>query len=143
MGKQDSSRGLSVTVITICVGVVTTWLLWGVACAMYGSARPEAVQDQVEVVVDMESDRLSPGRVRGAGPAFIVAGVATFFIKTLTMLPQMPDVLGFLFRERLWFVVVATGILAGVICFGVFMKRLEMALEGPKKRKRKKYKPAL
>jgi hypothetical protein len=87
-----------------------------------------------------------PRRVstRGAAGAFVIAGVATFFIKTFSMLPQLPAVFGYLFRERIGFVIVATAILAGVILFGVFMKRLELALEGPKKkRKRKKYKPAL
>lgn len=143
MSREESSKGLSITVITIIVAAVTTWLLWGVACAMYGNANPEAVEGQIEVVVDLESDHLTPGRVRGAGPAFLIAGVSTFLIKTLTMLPQLPAVLGYLFRERIGFVIVATGILAGVILFGVFMKRMELALEGPKKRRRKKYKPVL
>ena len=143
MAKEDTGKGLSITTITICVGVVVTWLLWGVACAMYSNARPEAVEGQIEVVVDMDAKDLNPRGVRGAAPAFVFAGVATFFIKTLTMLPQLPAVLGYLFSERIGFVIAATVILCGVIFFGVFMKRMELALEGPKKRKKKKYKPAL
>lgn len=143
MSSEENKRGLSITTITIFVGVVVAWLLWGVSCAMYRAAQPETAEGDIEVVVDVDKDHLTPSRVRGAGPAFIIAGVATFFIKTITMLPELPSVLAFLFRERLWFVVVATGIIAGVIFFGVYMKRLELALASSKKRKRKKYKPAL
>jgi hypothetical protein len=144
MSREDNGKGLSVTVITICVGMAITWLLWGVACVMYGNARPEAVEGQVEIVPDLGDDGPTRFSTRGAAPAFVIAGVATFFVKTFSMLPQLPAVLAFLFRERLWFVIVATAILAGVIVFGVFMKRMELALEGPKKkRKKKRYKPAL
>ncbi|OAI57754.1 hypothetical protein AYO47_07655 [Planctomyces sp. SCGC AG-212-M04] len=146
MSSEDNKKGLSITTITACVGVMITWLLWGVACAMYGNARPEAVEGQIEVVVDVENESGMPRPMstRGAAGAFVVAGIATFFIKTVTMLPQLPAVLGYLFRERIGFVIVATAILAGVILLGLFMKRLELSLEGPKKkRKRKKYKPAL
>jgi hypothetical protein len=40
MSSEDGKKGLSITTITICVGVMITWLLWGVSCAMYGNARP-------------------------------------------------------------------------------------------------------
>jgi hypothetical protein len=146
MSEEGSSKGLSITTVTIAVAVVTTWLLWGVACAMYGNAHPEAVEGQLEVVVDTGDDGLRPTRVgtRGAAFAFVIAGISTFFLKTFQMLPELPSVLAYLFRERIGFVIVANGILAGIILFGVFMKRLELALEGPKKkRKKKRPKPPL
>jgi hypothetical protein len=146
MSEEGSSKGLSITTVTILVAVVTPWLLWGAACAMYGNAHPEEIAGQVEVVVDLDDPDRLPGRLgsRGAAGAFLIAGVSTFFLKTFQMLPQLPSVVAYLFRERIGFVIFANAILCGVIFFGVFMKRMELALEGPKKkRKKKKYKPAL
>lgn len=132
MVKQDSDQGLSITTITICVAVVMTWLLWGVSCAMYEAAHP---------VVDVEEGSLDlrphiGGRTNA--PIFAVMGVITFVTKSFSLLPKFPEVIGFLFRERLWFIVVAAGILAGVVVFGIFLKRMELALEGAKKKKRRR-----
>jgi hypothetical protein len=140
MSEEVNGKGLSITTVTIIVALVTTWLLWGAACAMYGNAHPEAVAGQLEVLIDAGDDGHRPTRVgsRGTAVAFVIAGVSTFFLETFQMLPQLPSVLAYLFRERIGFVIVANGILAAVILFGVFLKRMELALEGPKKKKRKK-----
>jgi uncharacterized protein with PQ loop repeat len=146
MSEEGNSKGLSITTVTIIVAVVVTWLLWGVACAMYSNAHPAAVEGHLEVVVDTSDNGLGPTRMgtRGASFAFVIAGISTFFLKTFQMLPQLPSVLGYLFRERIGFVIVANAILAGIILFGVFMKRLELQLEAPKtKRKKKRPRPPL
>jgi hypothetical protein len=129
---MSEGKGLSITAITIAVGLLVAWLLWGVSCAMYQSAHPPTLEDGVEGL------EVVPAGGRISGGAFAIAGVATFVIKSFAMLPKLPSVIGFLFRERLWFVIVATAILAGVLLFGVFMKRLELALENPRKRNRRK-----
>jgi hypothetical protein len=128
---MSEGKGLSVTVITIAVGLLAAWFLWGVSCAMYQAANPVTVDS-------LENLEVRPaGSGTGSGRAFAEAGVATFVIKSFAMLPKLPSVIGFVFRERLWFAIVAAAVLAGVVLFGVFMKRMEMALETPRHRRRR------
>ncbi|HVJ85584.1 MAG TPA: hypothetical protein VM452_08050 [Caulifigura sp.] len=134
---DDGGESVSIAGVSIAVGAVMTFLLWGVACAMYDAARPKIADI---AAIDDEVDG-RPVRVRGrAGAlAFGVAGVATFLSKSFSMLPEMPAVLGFVFRERLWFAVTAALVLGGVVLFGVFLKRTEAALATPyHKRKRRR-----
>ncbi len=134
---DDGGESVSITGVSIAVGAVMTFLLWGIACAMYDAARPR-IADLAVMEDELEGP---PIRVRGRGGAlaFGVAGVATFIAKSFSMLPEMPAVLGFVFRERVWFAVTAALVLAGVVLFGVFLKRMEEALATPyHKRKRRR-----
>ncbi len=131
MTKSGDDQGLSITAMTIGCAVLVTWLLWGVSCAMYEAAYPPIAGDG-----DLEL-RPHIGR-RTSGLIFAVMGVVTFVVKSCTMLPQVPTVMAFLFRERFWFVIVAAGVLAGVGLFGVFLKRMELALAGPQRKKRRR-----
>jgi hypothetical protein len=129
---MSEGKGLSVTAITIAVGLLVAWFLWGVSCAMYQAANPVTVNS-------LENLEVRPtGTGTGGGRAFATAGVATFVIKSFAMLPKLPSVIGFVFRERLWFVVVAAVVLAGVVLFGVVMKRTEAALAAPAWQRRRR-----
>jgi len=136
MSRDDDESGLSIATVSLGVGVVVAFLLWGVACAMYDAARPQ-LADVAEVNSDFEAPRI---RVRGggAGLVFAVAGVVTFVVKSFTMLPELPGVVGFVFRERMWFAMTAALVLGGVVLFGVFLKRTEAALAAPRHRRKRR-----
>ncbi|OAI57755.1 hypothetical protein AYO47_07660 [Planctomyces sp. SCGC AG-212-M04] len=127
---MSEGKGLSVTAITIAVGLVAAWFLWGVSCAMYQAANPVTVNS-------LENLEVRPTGT-GSGRAFANAGVATFIIKSFAMLPKLPSVIGFIFRERLWFAIVAAAVLAAVAVFGVVMKRTEAALAAPAWQRRRR-----
>lgn len=121
MAKGDDGGNLSVTMVAVAVGALVTFVLWGVACAMYDASQP-----QLSDILD--SDRAPPSiRIRGGA----VAGVATFVAKSISLLPHFPQVVGFVVRERFWFAVTTAIILAGVVLFGILLKRTEAALATP------------
>lgn len=126
--------------VTLSVGAVMAFLLWGVSCAMYDAANSTPAVFTLDDGSEPTTTSASTMRIRGrgAGLAFAVAGVVTFVSKSFTMLPQLPSVLGFIVKERFWFVLVSAGILGGVALFGVFLKRTEAALANPPRKKRRR-----
>jgi len=134
MAHQDDQHSLSIVGVSVATGVFMAYLLWGVSCAMYNAAGHGEL-----AVFEVGDDGVSlPIRRRGAGLAFGIAGVATFVSKSFAMLPEMPSVLGFIFRERFWFVIVSALVLGGVALFALLLKRTEAALATPAYKRKKR-----
>jgi|SRR5688572_9371072 hypothetical protein len=133
MGGSDSS-GMSTTMVTVAVGAVITFLLWGVACSMFDASQGSGVSSAELQDALTSSDDVVP---QSMGRRMKSGGVATFIATAFAGLPQMPQVIAYTFRERLWFVFVSIVVLAGVVLFGWMMKRTEASLNaGPRYRKR-------
>jgi hypothetical protein len=137
MGSGSDDSGASIRTVSIGVGLLMTWLLWGCACAMYDAGRPRPADDSL---LGEDDGVAVPLRIRGraAGLVFAVAGVATFVGKSFTMLPEVLTVTGFIVRERFWYVIVSFVVLGGVVAFAWFLKQTEAALAAPKRKRRRR-----
>lgn len=64
------------------------------------------------------------------------AGRANFFVNAFTQIPNMPAVLGFTFRNRIWLPIVVVILEIAALGFGVVMKRVEADVYGGGKRRK-------
>lgn len=139
MPKSQSEGGISITTMTLLVGIVITYLLWGIAASMYDvSLGNQWIFVPVNESASIRASRPSPIVV-------IVGGLWAFFSTSIRYLPSCPWVIGFVLTQRTWFAIVAVLVEAGVIAFGVFTKGLEKSLEkgGAKGIKKGKRPPAI
>ena len=136
MSSDSVDSGASIRTVSIGVGLLMTWLLWGCACAMYDAGRPRPADD---ALLGEDNGVAVPLRMRGraGGLAFAVSGIATFVAKSFSMLPQALTVTGFIVRERFWYVIVSFVVLGGVVAFAWFLKQTEAALAAPKRKRRR------
>lgn len=56
-------------------------------------------------------------------------GQANFWANSVAQLPNLPSVLGYAFRDRLWVIGLIVGLEIGVIVLWLVMKKLERELE--------------
>ncbi|MEK6261996.1 MAG: hypothetical protein AABP62_25640 [Planctomycetota bacterium] len=121
MSKNSKSEGMSLRTMTILVGLVVAFFLWGVAAAMYDSA---------------QGGRWTMGespdgtRLRRPSPVgMFIAGTIAYAANTVMYLPHLPWVVGFILTERTWFAIVALLVEVGVVGFGFWLSRLQQALD--------------
>jgi hypothetical protein len=116
--KRSGEEGLPTWIVTVGVAAVLAVLLWGCACAMYDTAHGYRW-----VFGDPENPNFRPRRTAGIG--FLIAGIIAFVVNSVTYLPQIHLVIGFIFRERMWFVFFSLLVLGGTILAGWMLKRME------------------
>jgi hypothetical protein len=119
--KRSSEEGLSSWIVTLGVAVVLAFLLWGCACAMYDNA-----EGNRWVFGDPEKPTFRMGR--GAGIGFLIAGIVAFVVNSVTYIPEIHHVIGFIFRERMWFAVVSALVLGLTLLAGLWLKQMENSL---------------
>lgn len=111
--ETEKSKGISLRLMLAGVFALLIFLLWGFACAMYDVA---------------EGYRWS-GHGAGGG---VVAFVSTAFIH----LPHIPDVVRYIWVERVWYIFVVVGVLVAALLFSALVRRVQRQLEEPPKKKR-------
>ena len=119
MAKAKSSQGLSIVTMTILIGIVVTYLLWGIATGMYDTAQGNRWV--------LEGN---PGRRPGAAAAGAVAvfGVIAFVSNSVMYIPSIFQVVTFVITQRPWYFIIVLFVEAGVLAFGVGSARLEKSL---------------
>ncbi len=121
MSKTSASQGMSIFTMTLLVGLVVTYLLWGIATGMYDT---ELGNRWV-----LES---GPGPIRRPGAVtagvVAVAGVIAFVSNSVTYIPSVFQVGTFVVTQRPWYLIVVLVLEAGVIAFGIGAARLEQSL---------------
>ena len=137
MSRPRASEGMSILTMTLLVGIVITYLLWGIATAMYdadqGNRWLMPVPDQQAV------------RPRASPIAIMVVGVIAFVSNSVMYMPSVLQVVGFTVTKRTWYVFVVLVVEAAVVGFGIATSRLEKSLSSNTgfKTKRKARKMAL
>jgi cytosine/uracil/thiamine/allantoin permease len=94
---------------------VLIFLLWGTACAMFDVA---------------EGNRWVTEGVPTRG-----ASVAAFVGNAIEYIPKLPQVVSYIFTERLWYVFVVIGVLGAATLFAILAKRVQRQLEEPSKKR--------
>lgn len=121
--KPQSDRGISITTMTLLVGIVLTYLLWGIAASMYDvSLGNRWVLTPVDSSVTIRRARPNP-------IVIFVAGMWAFISTSIEHIPSCPWVVGYVLTQRTWFAVLVVLVEVGVIGFGLMTKRLEQSLE--------------
>ncbi|MBX3442603.1 MAG: hypothetical protein KF774_09345 [Planctomyces sp.] len=120
--ERSADEGLPVMLVSAGVAAVLALLLWGVACAMYDNA--QGYRWVMEASEGTESVRLR----RSSGIAMLVSGVIVFVKNSVMYVPELFSVIGFVFRERFWFVIVSAILLGGVALAGWQLQRMETAM---------------
>jgi hypothetical protein len=112
--EPEKSSGISLRLMITLVFAVLIFVLWGFACSMFDVA---------------EGNRWvrEGGSVRGAA-------VAAFVSNAIEYIPKLPQVVSFVFRERLWYVFVVIGVLGVAILFAILAKRVQRQLDEPPRR---------
>ncbi|MBI1346473.1 hypothetical protein GC163_09300 [bacterium] len=109
--------------MTLLVGIVLAYLLWGVAASMYDvSLGNQWVLAPVDSSVSIRRARPNP-------IVIFVGGLWAFFSTSIRYIPSCPWVLSYVITQRTWFAVVAVLVECGVVAFGLLMKTLEKSLE--------------
>lgn len=137
MSRPRASEGMSILTMTLLVGIVTTYLLWGIATAMYDADQGNR---WLMPTPDEHADR------RRASPiAIMVAGVIAFVSNSVMYMPSVLQIIGFIATKRTWYVFVVLVAEAAVAGFGMATSRLEKSLSSSTgfKTKRKVRKMAL
>lgn len=138
---EEEERGFPILVVVALMMVVIALFGWCFMAAQYAHAVEGKRAGAVIVSANM---RVS----RGAGLAMMVTSVLELFSTGVQQLPNLPAVIGFNLRHRLWLpitIVVVELLAAGA---GVGLKHIEQKLEDPplnksnsgKKKKKKKRK---
>jgi len=111
---------MSILTMTILIGIVVTYLLWGIATGMYDTAQGNRWV--------LEGN---PGRRPGAATAGAVAvfGVIAFVSNSVMYIPSVFQVATFVITQRPWYLMIVLVVEAGVIAFGVGTARLEKSLD--------------
>lgn len=119
MAKSKPSQGLSIVTMTILIGIVVTYLLWGIAAGMYDTAQGNRWV--------LEGD---PGRRPGAATAGAVAvfGVIAFVSNSVMYIPSVFQVATFVITQRPWYFIIVLLVEGGVLAFGIGSARLEKSL---------------
>ncbi|MCA9073726.1 MAG: hypothetical protein KDA93_01745 [Planctomycetaceae bacterium] len=130
-GKNDSSEGISIRMMTIGVMIVVAYLCWAIAAV-----------NALEPIVPMEGHTV--GDYGGGRVEFLMRGVFGNFINFIgnsLKVHRAPAIAMNTLRNEQWILLmllIGEGLAVG---FGLFSKRLEAELEPPKKRKRKRRSP--
>jgi hypothetical protein len=109
--NQEQSGGLSLRWLIAAVFALLIFVLWGFACAMFDVA---------------EGNRWVPEGVATRG-----AAVRAFVSNAIEYIPSLPQVVSFVFRERLWYVFVITAVLGAATLFAIVLKRVQRHLDEP------------
>lgn len=137
MGKSKEPQGMSILTMTILIGIVVTYLLWGVATAMYDADQGNR---WLMPVPDENAIRRRPSPI-----AIFVAGIIAFVANSVMYIPSMFQVFAFILTQRTWFLIIVGLVEAGVIAFGFGAAQVEKSVSsnGGFKTKRKPRKMAL
>ncbi|MBX3442602.1 MAG: hypothetical protein KF774_09340 [Planctomyces sp.] len=109
--QDDEPAGMPIGLVILASAAVIAFVLWGVACAMYASA--EGVQY---------------GTARRSAAAIGRGGIIVFVKNAIVFLPELPQVVGYIVRERFWFVIVSGAVLTGTALFGWQLKRMDQSM---------------
>src|SRR5712691_8915224 len=99
------SEGISLRLMIIGVFALLIFVLWGIACAMF-----DVAEGNRWVAVGLPS--------RGAG-------VAAFVSNAFEYIPKLPQVVKFIFTDRLWYVFVVIAVLGVASMFALLLKRVQ------------------
>lgn len=128
---SDKSEGISIKAMTIGVMIIVAYLCWAIAAV-----------NALEPIVPMEGRTV--GDYGGGRVEFLMRGIFGNFINFIGnsfMIHRAPGILMNTLRHEQWILMllfVGEGIAVG---FGLFAKKLEVELEPPKKRKKKRRSP--
>jgi phosphotransferase system glucose/maltose/N-acetylglucosamine-specific IIC component len=125
MSHDEEKDGLSVTAMVIGVMLLITWFCWALGASSYfGSlfeiAPPEAGSGRIG------------GRSRGL--ALLIGTVISFLLNSLR-LNHAPDIISYVFANERWIIVTFLALMGTAVLFGLWVKKLEAELAGPKRKK--------
>ncbi len=120
MGRRRASQGMSIFTMTLLVGIVVTYLLWGVATAMYDADQGNR---WMMPVPDQDAIRKRPSPI-----AIFVTGIVAFVSNSVMHIPAVFQVVRFVVTKRTWYLIVVILVEAIVIAFGFGTAQLEKSL---------------
>jgi len=113
--EPKQSGGISLRLMIAGIFALLIFLLWGIACAMFDVA---------------EGNRWVTVGVPTRG-----SGVAAFVMNAFEYIPKLPQVVSYIFTERLWYVFVVITLLVLATLFAILVKRVQRQLEEPPKKR--------
>lgn len=120
MTRTRSSEGMSILTTTLLVGLFVTYLLWGIATAMYDADQGN------RWLMPVPSENAI--RQRPSPIAVLVVGVIAFVSNSVMYLPSVLQVTSFIATARPWYLVVVVIVEAAVAGCGFAASRVEKSL---------------
>lgn len=120
MGRPRTSEGMSVLTTTLLVGLFVTYLLWGIATAMYDADQGNR---WMMPVPDEQAVRRRPSPI-----AVMVVGIIAFVSNSVMYVFSVLDIAGFIVTKRTWYMIVVVLVEAAVLGGGFAALRLEKSL---------------
>lgn len=147
---SDESNGMSLTMVSILVLSLMSYLLWGGAAAIYKGhidqlqaqldAEQEAREGLPSTTPDMPQISIHHSRTLAAaqGIGFSIAGVLLFISNSFSQLENLGDLLPYMLAQRKGYLIFSTMILLITVLglYGLARMQKSLAAENPFSRRR-------
>lgn len=132
MPTDDDRDGLSVRAMVVGVMILIAWLCWATAASAYFGSLFE--------MADVNPGTgMSGGRGRGRGLTLMLSTAVSFVLNSLRI-HEAPAVLTHTLQNERWIVLTFFLLMGAAVLFGLWVKKLEAELSGPKRRSGRKRK---
>jgi len=128
MSEPEENEGLSVTAMVVGVMILITYGCWAIAASAYFGS-------MFEVAPPEPGMGRFGGRSRGL--ALLIGTVISFVLNSLRI-NHAPAIIRNTFSSERWILLTFVILMGATALFGVWVKRLEAQLDGPKRRSRRK-----
>jgi hypothetical protein len=131
MAHDEQKDGLSVTAMMIAVMLLIIWFCWALAASSYFGS-----------LFEVAAPEPGSGRygARSRGLALIIGTVISFLLNSLR-LNHAGAIISHVFASERWIIVTFLALMGTAVLFGLWVKKLEAELAGPRRKKSRRKRP--